>query len=192
VNYLEDDKDLYIQKRDDSELIYKIIVVGDPAIGKTSLIRKYVKISFEFSYIPTVGVAISKQPIELDIYGKKVKINLMLWDLAGQPQFSLLHKVYYNGAQGILLGFDLTRTHTYSNMKNWAAEFKKCGLLDTPMIMFGNKSDLTEERKVSHVHIDHMKDQLDIADYVETSALTGDKVNDLFELIAKLVHDKLS
>ena len=75
MNYLGEDKDLYIQKRDDGEIIYKIIVVGDPAIGKTSLIRKYVKISFEFSYIPTVGVAISKQPIELDIYGKNVKIN---------------------------------------------------------------------------------------------------------------------
>ena len=150
------------------------------------------KISFEFSYIPTVGVAISKQPIELDIYGKKVKINLMLWDLAGQPQFSLLHKVYYNGAQGILLGFDLTRTQTYSNQKKWVAEFKKCGLLDTPIVMFGNKSDLTEERKVSQVHIDHMKEQLEIDDYVETSALNGANVNQLFELIAKRVYDKLS
>ena len=58
--------------------------------------------------------------------------------------------------------------------------------------MFGNKSDLTEERKVSQVHIDHMKEQLEIDDYVETSALNGANVNQLFELIAKRVYDKLS
>jgi Ras-related protein Rab-2A len=181
---------LYIQERDENELTYKIIVVGDPAIGKTSLIRKYVKFQFETSYIPTVGVNISKQPLELEHGGKKFKINLMLWDLAGQPQFFLLHKVYFNGANGVLLGFDLTRTHTYSNTKEWHRELVKNGIASLPMIMFGNKSDLTEERKVAQPHIDYMQEQLGIPEYVETSALNGDNVNQLFEAIARRILEK--
>lgn len=187
---MSDSDDIYVQEREEGEITYKIIVVGDPAIGKTSLIRKYVKYQFEKDYIPTVGVSISKQPIELEFGGKKLKINLMLWDLAGQPQFFLLHKVYFNGANGVLLGFDLTRTHTYSNTKEWHKELVKNGLASLPMVFCGNKSDLTEDRKVSQAHIDYMREQLSIPDYVETSALTGQNVNKLFETIARRILEK--
>ncbi|MHA1777728.1 MAG: hypothetical protein DRO88_08830 [Promethearchaeia archaeon] len=183
-------EDIFVQEREEGEIIYKIIVVGDPAIGKTSLIRKYVKYQFEKDYIPTVGVSISKQPINLEIEGKEVKINLMLWDLAGQPQFFLLHKVYFNGANGVLLGFDLTRTHTYSNTKEWHKELVKNGLTSLPMVYFGNKSDLKEERKVATPHIQYMQEQLGIPDYVETSALTGENVDNLFETIARRIYEK--
>ncbi|MCF2140288.1 MAG: GTP-binding protein [Candidatus Lokiarchaeota archaeon] len=187
---MSESDEIYVQQRDEGEITYKIIVIGDPAIGKTSLIRKYVKYQFEKDYIPTVGVSISKQPIELNIGGKQIKINLMLWDLAGQPQFFLLHKVYFNGANGVLLGFDLTRTHTYSNTKEWHKELVKNGLTALPMVYFGNKSDLKDERKVAQPHIEYMQEQLGIPDYVETSALSGDNVDRLFELIARRIYEK--
>ena len=183
-------EDIYVQERDSGEITYKIILIGDPAIGKTSLIRKYVKHQFEKDYIPTVGVSISKEPLELEINGNKVKINLLLWDLAGQPVFHLLHKVYFNGAQGVVLGFDLTRMHTFSNTKEWHKELVKHGLASIPMVFVGNKSDLKEERKISSAHVDHMKNQLGIPDYVETSAITGDKVNVLFETIARRIYEQ--
>ena len=116
----------------------------------------------------------------------------MLWDLAGQPQFFLLHKVYFNGANGVLLGFDLTRTHTYSNLKSWHAELIKDGLVDLPMVLVGNKSDLTEDRKISMAHVDYLKEQLSISDYVETSALTGQNVDILFETIARRIYEQKS
>ncbi len=182
--------EIYVQEREEDELIFKVIVVGDPAIGKTSLIKKYVKHQFEGEYLPTVGVSISKEPVSLEVGGKKLKINLMLWDLAGQPQFHLLHKVYFNGADGIILGFDLTRTHTYENVKNWHGELVKNGLTAKPMILVGNKSDLGEDRKVSIVHIEHRKEQLAIPDYIETSALTGHNVDELFSTIAGRIYEQ--
>ncbi len=183
---------LYVQSRDKGDLIFKVIVVGDPSIGKTSLIRKFVKHQFEQDYIPTVGVSISKQPLTIKVGSKEIKIDLMVWDLAGQPQFFLLHKVYFNGANAVLLGFDLTRTHTYSNLKSWHKEILKDGLVDLPMILVGNKSDLVDDRKVSIAHIDYMKEQLSIPDYVETSALTGENVDKLFETIAKRIYEQNS
>ncbi len=186
------EEELYVQTRDKGDIVYKVIVIGDPSIGKTSLIRKFVKHQFEKDYIPTVGVSISKQPITIKIGGKEVRIDLMLWDLAGQPQFFLLHKVYFNGANGVLLGFDLTRTHTYSNLKSWHAELIKDGLLDLPMVLVGNKADLTEDRKISLAHVDHIKDQLSIPDYIETSALTGKNVDLLFETIARRIYEQKS
>ena len=181
---------LYIQKREKGEIVYKIIVVGDPSIGKTSLIRKFVKHQFEKDYIPTVGVSISKQPITAEIGGKTVKIDLMVWDLAGQPQFFLLHKVYFKGANAVVLGFDLTRTHTYSNLKSWHAELIKDQLHDVPMVIVGNKADLKEERKISLAHVEHMKEQLSIPDYIETSALDGQNIDKLFDTLARRIYER--
>ena len=65
------DEDIYVQEREQDEITYKVIIIGDPAIGKTSLIKKYVTHQFEKDYIPTVGVSISKQPVMLDVGGKK-------------------------------------------------------------------------------------------------------------------------
>lgn len=192
MNEKKENSKIYYKEREAGEIIYKVIIVGDPAVGKTSLIRKFVKHQFEKDYIPTVGVSISKEPIEMEIGGRKLKINLMLWDLAGQPQFYLLHKVYYNGANGIILSFDLTRTHTYSNLKNWHSELVKDGLSDLPMLLVGNKSDLKDERKISLAHINHMKEQLNIQNYVETSALTGQNVNILFKTIARRIYERTS
>ena len=184
-------EDLYIQERAEDEITYKLIVIGDPAIGKTSLIKKYVTHQYEKDYIPTVGVSISKQPVSLKAPdGKKIKINLLLWDLAGQPVFHLLHKVYFNGANGVLLGFDLTRMHTYSNAKVWHKELVKNGLASVPTVFFGNKADLHEERKISPVHIQHMQEQLAIPDYIETSALSGKNVENLFNTIAHRIYER--
>lgn len=175
---------------EDGEIVYKVVVLGDPSIGKTSLIRKFVQEQFEVDYIPTVGVNISKQPIYIESGGKKLKINLMLWDMAGQPQFYLLHKVYYNGANAVLLGFDLTRTYTFSNVKNWHSELIKFGLANIPMILVGNKADLKGERTVSDVHIAHLKESLNIPQYFETSAKDGQNVYKLFETIARRIYER--
>jgi small GTP-binding protein len=186
----EKEEKFYYQEREPGEIIYKVIVIGDPAVGKTSLIRKFVKKQFEKDYLPTVGVSISKEVIEMEIEGKKVIINLLLWDLAGQPQFYLLHKVYYNGANGVIIGFDLTRTHTFSNIKNWHKELVKDGLIDLPMVLVGNKSDLKEERKISVAHVDHLKESLNIQDYIETSALNGQNVGNMFKTMARRIYER--
>ena len=100
-----------------TEAIYKVIVIGDPAVGKTSLLSKFATNKFEEKYLPTVGVQILKEPIELK--EENATVNLMFWDIAGQPQFYMLHRPYFNGADGMLLVFDITRSSTFSNINNW-------------------------------------------------------------------------
>ncbi len=167
------------------EIVFKVIVVGDGSVGKTSLLRKYVKKQFEAQYLPTVGVNISKQPMKY----KNNDINLMFWDIAGQPQFFLLHKVYYNGANGVILMCDLTQSHTFTNVKNWYKELVKYGLKNTPIILVGNKNDLKKERKIIQPMAESLMDQLGITVYYETSALTGHNVDAVFEKICAMMYE---
>ena len=76
-----------------TDAIYKVIVIGDPAVGKTSLLTNFATNQFEEKYLPTVGVSILKETIELE--DKDAAVNLMFWDIAGQPQFYMLHRPYF-------------------------------------------------------------------------------------------------
>ncbi|GAH51697.1 unnamed protein product [marine sediment metagenome] len=167
-----------------TESIYKVIVIGDPAVGKTSLLTKFAKNQFEEKYLPTVGVNIVKEPIELK--ERNATINLMFWDVAGQPQFYMLHRPYFNGADGMILVFDITRSSTFSNINNWYNSAVKYGLSGIPRILIGNKIDLKDERKIILPMAEHLSEKLN-APYFETSALTGETVKEVFQKIAELV-----
>jgi len=167
-----------------TDAIYKVIVIGDPAVGKTSLLTKFAKNMFEEKYLPTVGVSILKETIELE--DKDATVTLMFWDIAGQPQFYMLHRPYFNGADGILLVFDITRSSTFSNINNWYSSAVKYGLSGVPRILIGNKVDLKDERKIILPMAEHLSEKLN-APYFETSALTGENVKVVFQKIAELV-----
>ncbi|GAH89685.1 unnamed protein product, partial [marine sediment metagenome] len=141
-----------------TDAIYKVIVVGDPAVGKTELLTKFATNKFEKKYLPTVGVSILKEVIELKDFN--VSVNLMFWDIAGQPQFYMLHRPYFNGADAMLLVFDLTRTSTFSNINNWYNHAVKYGLSGIPRILIGNKSHLKEERKIILPMAEHLSENL--------------------------------
>lgn len=169
-----------------TEAIYKVIVLGDPAVGKTELLEKYACNKFDERYLPTVGVRILKEVIELKAVGAIV--NLMFWDIAGQPQFYMLHRPYFNGADGMLLVFDLTRSSTFSNINNWYNSAVKYGVSGIPKLLIGNKAHLRGERKIILPMAEHLAEKLNISDYYETSHLTGFNVKDIFEKIAELVY----
>jgi small GTP-binding protein len=169
-----------------TESIYKVIVIGDPAVGKTSLLTKFAKNQFEEKYLPTVGVSIVKETIELK--DMNATISLMFWDVAGQPQFYMLHRPYFNGADGMILVFDITRSSTFSNINNWYNSAVKYGLSGIPRILIGNKIDLKDERKIILPMAEHLSEKLN-APYFETSALTGDTVKEVFQKIAELVYN---
>lgn len=176
--------------RPDTEFIYKIIVIGDPMVGKTSLLNNFIKKKFTKQYLPTVGVNILKNMLPFETKeGEKTVVNLMFWDIAGQPQFYMLHKPYYQGANGIILVFDITRSSTFSNINNWFNEAVKFGLSSVPRILVGNKIDLKDERKIIVPMSEHLSKKLN-APYFETSAKTGAKVPDIFHKITELIYYK--
>jgi len=174
--------DIVFQGR--TESIYKVIVIGDPAVGKTSLLTKFATNKFEEKYLPTVGVNILKEVINLE---EQSVVNLMFWDVAGQPQFYMLHRPYFNGADAMLLVFDITRSSTFSNINNWYSTAVKYGLSGIPRLLIGNKIDLKDDRKIIMPMAEHLSEKLN-APYFETSALTGDNVKLIFHKIAELVY----
>ncbi|MHA1241913.1 MAG: Rab family GTPase [Promethearchaeota archaeon] len=168
-----------------TEAIYKVIVIGDPAVGKVDLLTKFATYKFEEKYLSTIGVQILKKTIELK--EENATVNLMFWNIAGRPQFYMLHRPYFNGADGMLLVFDITRSSTFSNVNNWYSAAVKYGLSGIPRILVGNKADLAEDRKIILPMAEHLSDKLN-APYFETSALNGENIKAVFQKIAELIY----
>ncbi len=168
-----------------TEHIYKVVVIGDPAVGKTSLINKFVTKQFEENYLPTVGVKIVKESVNLD--DLNITVNLMFWIVTGQPQFYMLQRPYFNGAEGIIFIFDVTRSSTFSNINNWYSIALKYGPNEIPRILIGNKIDLVDDRKIILPMAKQLSKKIN-APYFETSALTGYNVKLSFHEIAELIY----
>jgi len=177
-------EDLVFHER--SEMIYKIIVIGDPAVGKTSLLTNFCGDKFQYEYVPTVGVNITKQKVTVkNDMGRDTNVSLMIWDIAGQPQFYMLHRPYFNGADGMMLVYDVTRSSSFSNINNWYSTAVKYALSGIPRILIGNKIDLKDEKKIILPMAEHLSQKLN-APFFETSAMTGENVAEIFIKIGEL------
>jgi len=171
---------------------WKIVVVGNAAVGKTSLIKRYTTDSFEKDYISTLGMQFSKYEEVID--GEKVE--LFLWDLAGQKSFSTLRDRFYTGSSGGIVVFSLSpeEIETYDHVTKWILDIKEaCG--NIPIILFGNKADLVDQSALttspnyatSDVHVKKFAQDHKIIKYYKTSALTGQDVKEAFQaLVFKL------
>ncbi len=159
----------------------KIIVVGDAAVGKTSLIVRYVKGIFNPSYIITLGVNFFIQDVQM---GEKT-LRLQIWDTAGQERFGPVRQKYYKGARGAILVFDLTNPKSFERLIFWIDEVKQgCG--DIPMVFVGNKADL--HPKITPEQIQKFGTAHNLT-YVETSAKTGmNTVKPFFFLSPKILE----
>ena len=171
---------------------FKITVVGDGAVGKTSLIKRYTTNTFEKDYISTLGMQFSRY--EEIVNGEMVE--LFLWDLAGQESFSSLRDKFYQGSSGAIIVFSLApeEIESYDHIDQWLSNIKEaCGRI--PIILFGNKADLVDQDALvsssdyatSDVHVKKLAQDHNIMEYFKTSALTGQGVKEGFQtLVFKL------
>ncbi|MEM3586723.1 MAG: GTP-binding protein [Candidatus Jordarchaeaceae archaeon] len=164
--------------------VFKIVVLGDGAVGKTSLIKRWTEGSFRTDYILTIGSNFAVK--SLNIEDKPIK--LQIWDLAGQPHFSDVRVLFYKGAMGAMYVFDVSHLESYNNIVRWYEELKNiCG--DIPRVLLGNKVDLDQQRKVTPRDGEELAKKLGNIPYFETSAKTGQQVNEAFQKIAQLVYE---
>ncbi len=178
---------IYLMRLDSGGIYrFKFIIIGDHEVGKTSIIRRYVDKKFTKDYRATLGLDISMHSFEL--YGNKVKISL--WDVGAQAYFKRFRKTYYSGAQAAFIVFDLTNRETYDKVNIWFEELVDFIMdKDLPIVIIGNKSDLTEQRQVDYQSGIKLVTELSKKgeskiSYIETSALTGENVEDAFSLIS--------
>jgi len=166
-----------------ADYVFKIVLIGDPAVGKTSLIQKYTLGKFDKKYIETIGAQFSNY--EENIEGKK--ISLFIWDIAGQDDFALMRATFYRGARGCILVYSLVDDESFKNLKTWYADIKKhCGNL--PVAIFGNKMDLVNEKKLDVSKVDSLKHDIDFIEHYYTSAKTGKNVLDAFQSLVKVLY----
>ncbi len=176
------EKEKTIEK--DVDFKAKIVVIGDPGVGKTSTILRFTDNAFRRSYIPTMGTNITEKSFRV----KNRVIELVLWDLAGQSKFELMRKHFYQGSEAVILIFDLTNPKSFESITDWFGDIKDNLKLDHDLIgcIFGNKSDLTNEKKIGNNEAQKLASKLKI-NYFETSALTGKNVENAFYMIAEKI-----
>lgn len=165
---------------------FKILLLGDGRVGKTSLVNRFVKNTFTKSYLHTIGM----EPSFHNLNVQKTDIALQIFDIAGEKSFSKLREMFYRGARGGLITFDLTRRDTLASVEAWHREVLKKAK-GGKYILVGNKNDLPDQRQVSAEEAQKVKDKLQLLDYIETSALTGDHVADAFTKLANLILDQI-
>jgi small GTP-binding protein len=166
----------------------KIVVVGDSGVGKTCLLLRYVRDIFDPETQSTLGVEFMTKIIETD----KHRIQLQLWDTAGQELFRSVTRGYYRGSAGAFLVFDLTNHDTFEHVGRWLHDVKEVARSDVVTVLLGNKADLTDQRDVTREEAEAFA-QANKMKYFETSAKTGggiaDAINACVEVIEKYVAD---
>ena len=159
----------------------KIVILGHFGVGKTSLIRRFVKDSFSDNYKVTIGVHITKKVVELSA---DETISLIIWDLEGTDEVQMIRDTYLLGTHGVVFVFDVSRPSTFQNI-NEDLKIVAEKTPNTPLIVVGNKIDLVINNELQGLLIENNIE----ANYL-TSAKTGDSVNEMFTHLASLLYDK--
>eukprot|EP00457_Paulinella_chromatophora_P012579 gb/GEZN01012797.1/.p1 GENE.gb/GEZN01012797.1/~~gb/GEZN01012797.1/.p1 ORF type:complete len:206 (-),score=42.06 gb/GEZN01012797.1/:438-1028(-) len=161
-------------------LNFKLVLLGDAAVGKSSSVERFVKDEFFEFQQPTIGAAFLTQTVALD----DCIIKFEIWDTAGQERYRSLAPMYYRGAAAALVVYDITSSDSFAGAKTWIEELQRQGAADIVIGLAGNKSDLDSKREVT---IEEGKNYAteNGCIFFETSAKTGDNINPIFHAIAQ-------
>jgi len=172
---------------------FKIIIIGDSCVGKTSLLKRYVNNTFLESYKATIGVDFLTKNIKIN---KKI-ISLQLWDTAGNERFHTLSNAFYRGADACIIVFDLTNINSFNNLERWMDEFLVYSNISDPnnypFIIIGNKSDLINEtnRAISDKYIQKFCQNKNVK-YFEVSTKLNTNINHAFSYLVNRIYNKNS
>ncbi|MFX0074775.1 MAG: GTP-binding protein [Candidatus Hermodarchaeota archaeon] len=164
------------------KLRYKITVVGDGRVGKTSLISKYTLGAFDTDYVETIGAQFSK--FDKEIEGDSIR--LLFWDIAGQDSFDFLRPSFYRDSNAAIIVYSLEENQignrSFKNIPNWYQEVKQfCGII--PIILLANKVDLINENEIDLSSIQKVVKKFNFLGYYLTSAKTGQDVHKAFDTL---------
>ena len=161
---------------------YKIVVIGDIGVGKTSILSRFRYGSFESEYMPTLGIDFFTK----NLFFEDKTIRLILWDTAGQERFRSLIPSYLKNADCIIIVFDITNKESFFSLNKWLSDARNNASESTIYVLCGNKSDLKRKRMVSEKEInDYIKNNDNELIYKECSAKNGEGIKELFNVIAK-------
>ncbi len=167
-----------------SDYLFRLILVGDFGVGKSSIITKFVSDKFNPQHISTIGIDFAIRSIEVD--NKPVK--LQIWDTAGQERFRVISHAYYRNKDCYILVFELNNMKSFENLKLWIEEIKTITNNDNPLFfIIGTKKDLCNDMFIVNAYIDQFVKKYNISGYFETSNKHGTNIEHIFKQIAKVL-----
>ena len=175
-----------LSKEEKYDFDLKILLLGDQAVGKTSLIVNYIDKTFNSNMIGTAGIDFKKKVIILN--SKRIKVNI--FDTAGQERFRNIAKNLYRNTNGIMLVYDVTDVKSKESVIEWTEIIKKNVENEIELLLIGNKVDLIGERKISTDEGDIISKDFNFP-FIETSAKTGKNVSEAFLNIINKIVDKM-
>ena len=181
-------------------IFVKICLLGDGAVGKTSLKNRFIGESFTAKYLITIGADFAVKEVKLPDCEQDYK--LQIWDLAGQPRFDAVRTLYYKGSMGAILVFDITNRSSIDNLYNWVNEFwHNSGKIAIPIIILANKKDLRDQwpsaitEEEGHEFLKALSKQTSEFGikfhYLETSAKTGENIDTALVKLVTEIHNHL-
>jgi len=163
------------------DVLFKILLIGDSGVGKTSVILRFTKNIFKDEFLNSIGVDFKSKDLNID--GKKIK--LQIWDTAGQERFRTITSSYYRGAHAIAVVFDVTNRQSYEHVQRWMSDINKYAKENVLKFLIGNKSDLVNDIKVLYEEARALASQMNTT-YFSLSAKKNENINEFFETATRL------
>jgi small GTP-binding protein len=170
----------------DHQLSFKFVLVGDSAVGKTALCKKFCDNSFNEHQPTTVGLEFGTRIVEV----QNVRIKLQIWDTAGQERFHSITRAYFRSSAAVFLVYDVTKRDSFAHLSIWVEDATQLSPPTSVKVLIGNKTDLVSSRAVSVAEAQDFADQHGLK-FFETSALSGDRIEDAFLDTAATVYSKV-
>ncbi|GAB6021767.1 Ras-protein Rab-4B [Chamberlinius hualienensis] len=168
------------------DFLFKFLVIGSAGAGKSCILHHFIENKFKQDSNHTIGVEFGSKVI--NVGGRSVK--LQIWDTAGQERFRSVTRSYYRGAAGALLVYDITSRDTYNALSNWLMDARTLASPNIVILLVGNKKDLDAEREVTFLEASRFAQENDLM-FLETSALTGENVEEAFLKCSKSILAKI-
>ena len=164
---------------DTYDYLFKILLIGNPSVGKSSIFGQYVDNNYYDLGVSTLGLDFKIKTIKID----NKYIKLQIWDTGGQERFKTITRSYYRGSHGIIIVFDITNRNSFDNIRNWIYEINNHSE-NTCNILVGNKIDLNDKREITYKEAKEFADMYDLK-YIEVSASNNINIDNIFDFLSK-------
>ncbi|KAK7099720.1 hypothetical protein V1264_022785 [Littorina saxatilis] len=169
------------------DYMFKLLIIGNSSVGKTSFLFRYADDSFTSAFVSTVGIDFKVKTV----FRQDKRVKLQIWDTAGQERYRTITTAYYRGAMGFILMYDVTNEESFNAVQDWCTQIKTHAWSNASVVLVGNKCDLEESRVVNQSRGQDLAQDLGL-EFFETSAKENINVKAVFERLVDIICDKMS